>query len=179
VSESSEKGKILEDLVAKTLRKKLGVQVQRDKRSGAGSHQKMDINDWWQSTPLDIEVKNHAAVNIKQWMRQAKAGASLGRIPTVVFSADGDVLATLPFDDLVDLLLMCQQSDAEVKRLREPIVKTAEGVPVDIRNIKPSELKGTSRECRGGNLVSPGEKKCLVKSCTYCHPKKTKGEKKV
>lgn len=177
MSESSEKGKSLENIVAKLLRKKLGVQVERDKRSGAGSHRKMDISDWFQSTPLDIEVKNHKTIKIKEWMSQAKDGASVGRVPTVVFNSGGDMLATLPFSDLVDLLLMCQQGAKEIKRLREPIVKTAEGTLVDVDNLKPSDSRSAWKECRGGNLVSPGDKKCLVKICSYCHPKKTKEKK--
>lgn len=177
MSESSDKGVELESFVAKLLQKKLGARVQRDPRSGAGSHHKTDIKDYFQDTPLDIEVKNHAAVKIKEWMIQAKANASLGRIPTVVFAAADDVLATLPFSDLVDLLVMGKQDQAEIKRLREPIVKTAEGVPVDVENIKPSASRSEWKECRGGNMVSPGSKKCLVKGCAYCHPKKTKKEK--
>jgi hypothetical protein len=179
MSESSEKGKSLEEFVAKLLRKKLGVQVARDRRSGAGSHQKMDISDWFQSTPLDIEVKNHAAVKIKEWMRQAKAGASLGRVPTVVFQSDDDVLATLPFEALVDLLLTIQQYEAEVKRLREPIVvKATTTGPADLEKLKgKSSEAGSYKLCPGGFLPSPGSKKCLNKACTKCHPKKTKEKK--
>jgi hypothetical protein len=177
MSESSEKGVSLEDFVAKVLKKKLGARVQRDKRSGAGSHQKMDINDYFQDTRLDVEVKNHKTVAIKEWMRQAKGGASLGRVPTVVFKADDDVLACIPFTDLVDLLVEVQQGNVEIKRLREPIVKTAEGTPVDVSALKPSAVKGSWSECRGGNVVSPGSKKCLVKTCQYCSNKKVKKAK--
>jgi hypothetical protein len=79
---------------------------------------------------------------------------------------------------LVDILVELQQSDVEVKRLREPIVKTAEGVPVDVSALKPNAAKGDWSECRGGNVVSPGSKKCLVKGCQYCSNKKVKKEKK-
>lgn len=178
MSESSEKGKSLEDFVAKTLQKKLGARVIRDPRSGAGSHHKTDIKDYFQDTPLDVEVKNHAAVKIKEWMRQAKAGASLGRIPTVVFNSGDDVLATLPFADLVDLLVQVQDGTKEIKRLREPVIKTAESVSAAVGELKPSAVRSTWSECRGGNLVAPGEKKCLVKTCPYCSNKKIKKEKK-
>ncbi|MET4003907.1 hypothetical protein ABIB48_002645 [Arthrobacter sp. UYCu511] len=178
MSESSEKGKSLENQVAKLLKKKLGARVSRDKRSGAGSHQKMDISDYFQDTPLDIEVKNHKTIKIKEWWRQAVSGASFSRIPTVVFQADDEVLATIRFSDLVDLIAETQQHKVEIKKLRAPIVKIATGEVVDQDHIKPSESRSSWKECRAGNIVSPGEKKCLVKDCPYCSNKKPKKEKK-
>ncbi|MDV7992107.1 hypothetical protein [Rhodococcus sp. IEGM 1374] len=120
MSVSSDKGVSLENHIAKTLQKKLGARVTRDKRSGAGSHQKMDLNDYFQDTPFDIEAKNHKTVAIKEWMRQAKAGASMNRVPTVVFNADDDILACLPFDALVDLAVQIRDLTAELKDLRTP-----------------------------------------------------------
>lgn len=177
MSLASEKGKSLEEEVASVLRKKLGARVARDKRSGAGSHQKMDLTDWYQDTRLDVEVKNHKTVSIKEWMRQAKAGASLGRVPTVVFAADDDVYACVPFADLVDLLVELKDTDVALKRAREPIVVNAQGVAVDVTKLKPSELKGTTTLCPGGFLPSPGTKKCLNKACPKCSNKKVKKAK--
>ncbi|MFJ6416520.1 hypothetical protein [Paeniglutamicibacter sp. NPDC091659] len=178
MSVSSEKGKKLENEVAKLMQKKLGARVSRDKRSGAGSHQKMDISDYYQDTPLDLEVKNHKTIKIKEWWRQVVGGASFSRIPTVVFRADDEVLATLRFSDLVDLIAETQQHRVEIKKLRAPIVKIGSGEIVDPDKITPSESRSSWRECRGGNIISPGEKKCLVKNCQYCSNKKVKKEKK-
>ncbi|NQD41440.1 putative PDDEXK endonuclease [Glutamicibacter halophytocola] len=177
VSESSEKGVKLEKQVAKLLQKKLGARVARDKRSGAGSHQKMDVSDFYQDTPLDIECKNHKTIKIKEWWRQAKAGSSFSRIPTVVFQADDEVLATVRFSDLVDLVAETQQSRKQIKKLTAPVVKTASGVVVDPAHLKPSKARSAWTECRGGNIVSPGETKCLVKNCSYCSNKKAKKAK--
>lgn len=178
MSESSEKGVKLEKYVAKLLQKNLGARVSRDKRSGAGSHQKMDLNDFYQDTPLDIECKNQKTIKIKEWWRQTISGSSFSRIPTLVFQADDEVLATIRFSDLVDLIAETQQHKVEIKKLRAPIVKIATGEVVDPDHIKPSESRSSWKECRAGNIISPGEKKCLVKSCPYCSNKKVQKEKK-
>lgn len=177
MSISSDKGKSLENEVAKLLQKKLGARVSRDKRSGAGSHQKMDLTDYYQDTPLDIEVKNHNTVKIKEWFRQALSGASFSRIPTVVFKSDDEVLAVLRFSDLVDLIAESQQHRGEIKRLREPVLMSGAGQVVRPEDIRPGASRSEWRECRGGNMVSPGEKKCLVKSCSFCSNKKVKTKK--
>lgn len=174
MSIASEKGKGLENEVAKLMRKKLGARITRDKRSGAGSHQKMDLSDYYQDTPLDIECKNHKTIKIKEWWRQVVAGASFSRIPTVVFKSDEEVLATLRLSDLLDLLAETQQHRVEIKKLRAPIVKISTGEVVDPDNIKPSESRSSWKECRSGNIISPGEKKCLVKGCQYCSRTKKK-----
>lgn len=172
MSESSKKGKTLENYIAKTLRKKLGARVQRDGRSGAGTHQKMDINDYYQETPFDIEAKNHKVVSIKEWMRQAKAGASPSRIPTVVFQADDDVLACVPFESLVDLAAEVQQLREEIRMLRAPV--QAEQAVAGVVATKTAQGVKT---CRNGHLTSPGSDKCLSKGCPYStsyKPRKSK-----
>jgi hypothetical protein len=178
VSVSSEKGKNLEDEVAKILKKKLGARVSRDKRNGAGSHHKTDIKDYFQDTPLDIECKNHKSIKIKEWFRQAVAGASISRIPTVVFTSDDEVLATVRFDDLVDLIAEAQQHQVEIKRLKEPVLMKGSGVIVAPTDIKAGPARTEWTECRGGNMVSPGEKTCLVKTCPVCPNKRVKEVKK-
>lgn len=179
MSVSSEKGKSLENDVVKILQKKLGARVSRDKRSGAGSHQKMDLNDYFQDTPLDIECKNHATIKIREWWKQTISGASFSRVPTLVFQvADNEVLATLRFSDLVDLIAETQQHRVEIKRLKEPVLMTGAGEIVSPADIKAGSSRDQWTECRGGNMVSPGEKKCLVKTCTHCSNKKVKKVKK-
>jgi hypothetical protein len=178
MSLSSDKGKDLEKQVAKMLQKKLGARVSRDKRSGAGSHQKMDLTDYFQDTPLDIECKNHATIKIREWWKQTIAGASFSRIPTLVFQADNEVLATLRFSDLVDIVAETQQHRVEIKRLKEPVLMTGAGEIITPTDIKAGPARDKWSECRGGNMVSPGENKCLVKTCTVCQNKKVKKVKK-
>jgi hypothetical protein len=179
MSVSSEKGRSLEEYVAKLFRKKLGGQVIRDKRSGAGSHQKDDLSDWYETIPFSVEIKNHKVLKLPEWFRKTKHNASARRPPMVIFALDDDVLATLPFESLVDLLLTIQQYEAEVKRLREPIVvKATTTGPADLENLKgKSSEAGSYKLCPGGFLPSPGSKKCLNKACMKCHPKKTKEKK--
>lgn len=177
MSASSDKGVSLENEVARTLRKKLGARVSRDKRSGAGSHQKMDLTDYYQDTPLDIEVKNHAKISIKDWFRQALAGASFSRIPTVVFRADDEVLATLRFSDLVDLIAETNQNRDEVRRLSAPVA-----VPKPLSNeidhmTTKAVVGGSLKTCRNGHIISDGQLKCLAKGCMFSagyKPKKVK-----
>ena len=170
MSVSSEKGKDLEKRIAGLLKKKLGARVVRDGRSGAGSHQKMDILDYFRETPFDIEAKNHKAISIKEWMRQAKAGASLGRIPTVVFQADEDVLACVPFDDLVNLAVEIKQLQDEIADLRRPVVLGAAHAVEKAVSLKSGDV----RTCRNGHIVSPGSNKCLDKKCQYSSTYKAK-----
>lgn len=175
MSESSEKGVWLENYIVTVLKQKLGARVQRDSRSGAGSHHKTDIKDYFQDTPLDIEAKNQAVIQIKKWFAQARGNASMGRMPTVIFKQDEEVLACLRFTDLADLLAIAQENAAEVKRLHEPVqvlpgVVTLSGKPVAV----PSS---GIIVCRGGFIVSPGSKKCLQKGCSFCSNKKVKKAK--
>ncbi|MGW6120472.1 putative PDDEXK endonuclease [Nocardia sp. NPDC055165] len=181
MSESSDKGRDLEKFIAKTLQKKLGARVSRDGKSGAGSHQKMDLVDYFQDTPFDIEAKNHKTIAIKQWMRQAKAGASLSRIPTVVFTADDDagkpdVLACVPFTDLVDLAVQIRDLRRELADLRTPVA-----LPVDEavdKAVAVRQATGGVSFCRNGHIVSPGSNKCLDKKCPYSSTHKRSKEKK-
>jgi len=175
VSESSDKGVALEDYIAKTLRRKLGARVSRDKRSGAGSHQKLDINDFFMETPFDIEAKNQKKIAVLDWMRQAKSGASLSRIPTVVFQGDDDVLACIPFENLVDMAVEIRDLKAEIADLRRPIVLSVDEAVDKAVSLKMSA--GVS-ECRNGHIVSPGSAKCLAKGCQYSSSYKAKKVKK-
>lgn len=172
MSESSDKGRSLEELVAKTLRKKLGVQVQRDKRSGAGSHQKDDISDWFEAFPFSVEVKNHKTIKFPEWFRKTKHSAGVRRPPLVVFALDDDVLAAQPFDSLVDLLVEIKQLRAEVEDLRAPIPSSGIDEAVALK------VSRGAATCRNGHLIAPGSRKCLAKGCPYSSSYKAKKEKK-
>lgn len=149
MSESSIKGKSLELKIAKTLRSKLGVKVARDKQSGAGIN-KSDISDYWREIPLFIEAKNHKTIKIKEFFKQAKAGASMGQIPTVVFNVDDEeVLACLPFDDLVNLLVEIQDYKKEVEMLRQPVMVKFAPTIEGLKNARGFEVL---KQCRGGHI---------------------------
>lgn len=126
MSESSQRGKRLELEVAKLLRHKLGAVgrsgIHRDNRSGAGATTKTDIKDWYQETPFDIECKDHATIKVKEWFRQAEAAASYTRIATLVFRADEKILATVKFEDLVNLAVELRDAQAEILELKKPVV---------------------------------------------------------
>ncbi|WEX02758.1 hypothetical protein [Rhodococcus sp. RCBS9] len=153
----------------------------------------MDLNNFYGDIPFDIEAKNHKTIAIKDRMRQAKAGASLNRIPTVVFNADDDVLACIPFDDLVNLAVQIRDLTAEIDDLRSPIPAsrlTYLGDQNDNGNkelvVEPNPSNALSEltkriaisgvaTCRNGHIVSPGSNRCLDKHCafssTYKKPK--------
>ena len=172
MSTSSEKGKQLENYVAKLLRKKLGARVERDKRSGAGSHQKMDISNFYGDIPLSIEVKNHKTIAIREWWKQAKSGSSIREIPTVVFQADDDVLAVLKFDDLVNFISEIQTDEAMITMLRKPIEVSG----LD-RAVASTAEKGM-KSCRNSHLLSEGMTQCFSKGCPYSAGYRAKKVKK-
>lgn len=167
MSAASDKGRSLERAIAALIRRKLkGVNVQRDKRSGAGSHQKADLVDWFNQTGLHIEAKNHKTVSIKEWYRQAKAGACYGQAPTVVFTADEHILACLSLNDLLDIV-------AELHQLRAtPVVSgppTAGVVSLHepLHALVESKVSRGSDTCPNGHLLPPDSRMCLAKGCQY------------
>lgn len=161
MSESSIKGKTLENYIAKTLQKKLGARVKRDGKSGGGSHQKMDISDYYQDTPLDIEAKNHKTIKLGEFWDQTVSGSSMGRIPTLVVQLKDEQLAVLRFEDLVNFLAEIQEAKATIADLRRPLVSEENKVlTIDISN-------KAIRSCRNGHLIGLGQTHCLAKGCPY------------
>jgi hypothetical protein len=184
MSKSYDKGKSLEIRVAKLFRSKLGVQIERDKRSGAGSINKNDLSDWFREIPLAVEVKNHKIVKIKEWFRQAEGNASKGQAPTVVFNMDDEeILACLRFSDLLDFLVELKQQKAEIDDLRKPVKVIDEFEITDI-GFSPlngievnGDIKKSHKECRMGHL-SDEYGYCQQQSCKFSRgyrpPKKGK-----
>lgn len=127
MSAASKRGKDFELEIAKILQKKLGARVVRDGRSGAGSHQKMDIQNYYADIPLAIECKDHETLKVKEWMRQTKNGASAGQVPTLAFRMDDEAYAALPFEALVNLLVEIKDLQAALDDLRNPapVARTA------------------------------------------------------
>lgn len=181
MSVASTKGKELEKYIAATFRKKLGVKVERDKRSGAGDTNKADIADWFRQVRLHVEAKNQRNINIREWWRQVTAGASVGQVPTVVFTLDERTnLAVVPFEELVNLLAEIQQLEAEVGRLRAPVPVTVTkepGVIASAEDAVRAKVQAGARTCRNGHLLTDMGR-CLAKGCPYSHGYKPKKEKK-
>lgn len=118
---SYDRGKRFELRISRLIRKKLGARVQRDKRSGAGDFQKADVSDYYRELPLHLELKDQQTVKVKEWYRQAAAGASYGQAPTVVFAADEEDLAVIRFSDLLDLVAEVKQLQAQAERLSRSV----------------------------------------------------------
>lgn len=179
MSESSVKGKTLERKIASILRSKLGVKVDRDKRSGAGIN-KSDINDYWRELPIFIEAKNQKTIKIKEFFRQAERGSSVGQAPTVVFDVDGEeVLACLRFSDLVNFLVEIKDYQTTIAELRQPIVVTAPRSSFPLKVTRGSkELTPGPVTCREGHL-SDQFGYCNQLTCKYSRGyRPPKGKKK-
>lgn len=123
MSAAFDRGRDAEREVAALMRRKLGARVVRDKQSGAGIN-KSDISDYFGETRLAVEVKDQQTLKIKEWMRQAQAAASAGQIPTLAFRMESDLMACIPFDELLNLL-------AEIKDLRKEVNTLRTPMPVD------------------------------------------------
>jgi Holliday junction resolvase len=181
MSESSEKGRSLENYIAKTLQKKLGARVKRDGKSGAGSHQKMDISDYYRDTPLDIEAKNHKTIKLGEFWDQTVAGASMGRIPTLVVQLKDEPLAVLRFEDLVNFLVEIKDANATIADLRRPMnsLQVSEPILVKIDSAMAKKLKKAGfSACRNGHIIAEGQSHCLAKGCPYSAGYKAKKIKK-
>lgn len=166
MSESSVKGKSLELTIAKTLRKKLGIKVERDKRSGAGTN-KSDISDWNRELPLHIEAKNHKTIKIKEFFAQAEQASSVGQAPTVVFTADREILACLRFDDLVNFIAEIQDYKAIIEDLRAtPTFEIGNEHEISTAMTKDSKVTGAVRVCREGHLADEYGY-CQILTCKF------------
>lgn len=172
MSLSSDRGRRFEQEVARQLRKKLGARVTRDRRSGAGSHQKSDINDYYRETGLHIEAKSHQTIKIKEFYRQAQDGASVGQVATVVFDLESQTLACMSFDELLNIIAERNELFREIRTLKAP--RTAQRLAGDVERVKAVKVASGAKECRAGFLLALGASKCLTKGCTSCRPKKEK-----
>lgn len=176
MSDASKRGRSFEQEVAAILRKKLGARVMRDSRSGAGSHHKTDIKDYFQDLPFDIECKDQENIKVKEWMRQAIDASSFSRIPTLVFRMDEEIIAGVRFTDLVNLALEIADLRAEVDDLRKPIEKPF--VPpkadslidsklgTDLHEATASKIDRGAKECRGGHIADDWGY-CMQLTCKY------------
>lgn len=191
MSKSSDRGRNFELKVAALIRKKLGVKVARDSRSGAGVN-KSDIADHFQEIPFHLELKDHEKLNVKESMRQAMDGASFSRVPVMVFPMDETTLACIQFDDLLNLVLEIADYKAEIDDLRKPISpetkvtwagKSLDDIPsVDVAIDRKKLKKAIERKttfCRAGH-VADEYGYCLQVTCKYSRGyTKPKGKKSI
>jgi len=187
VSVASQKGKRLEQLVAKMIRSKLGARVTRDKRSGAGDTTKTDIKDWYRETDFDIEVKDQETIKLKEWMRQAIGNASYSRIATLVLRMDEEIIAAVKFEDLLNMAVELRDARAELADLRRPdnpvTPLDARGVELagnaSIGKVVSRAVKRGSETCRNGHLADTWGY-CLQLGCkfsrAYRQPKSKPGK---
>lgn len=187
MSEASERGKSYEVKVQKLTARKLGLEVKRDSRSGAGAFHKEDIRDRYGELPLSIEVKNQATLKLKEWFRDAADKASVGQAPVVVFPMDEDDLAVIRYGDLLNIVkemfdwrvtaedlqkplpAPAEIVESKLAGLPHPIVKDAAGVAEQVKALPARNY------CPNGHAVPDGRGKCLAKYCqfsaTYKKPK--------
>lgn len=183
MSISSERGKDFEQLVAKMIRSKLAAKVMRDRRSGAGNN-KSDISDYYGQIPLSIECKDQDTVKIKEWFTQADQASSFNQVPTVVFHADSEILATLRFSDLLNFLVEIADQKAEIDDLREPVRITTNvtSLPIQLGRKDSMEINvehkngeriiqivgpGADRQyCKNGHIADDYGY-CMQLSCKY------------
>lgn len=170
MSIASQKGRNFEHDVAKMIRSKLAAKITRDSRSGAGTN-KSDISDYFNDIPLSIECKNQETVKIKEWFLQADAASSFNRVPTVVFHADSEILATLRFSELLNFLVEIADQKAEIDDLRKPIEIMQHPSPgmspvVTARIVRESPQKTATRLCRNGHIADENGY-CQQKDCKF------------
>ena len=201
MSEAFDKGRSTEKEVAKILQKKLGVRVERDRRSGAGEVNKADISDWFDELPIHIEVKDQDNIKVKEWMRQTIEAASVGQIPTLVFRMDEGLIAAMPFGSLVDLLLEVADTRAEIDDLRKPLPAPVSPPPVsppplpdeiivaytvakellniesELEKIEEAKIEQGKPQCYNGHLADRFGY-CLQPGCKFSRGYKKPKEKK-
>jgi len=191
MSEAFDRGRDTEREVAALIRKKLKVHVQRDKQSGAGTN-KSDIRDYYQEIPLAIECKDQETLKVKEWMRQTIDAASFNQTPTLVFRMETELMAVVPFSNLLDFLLEIAELRAENDDLRKPLdfpiatftanpsvkPKTAEALK-DVARAVTKQINRGAKTCRNGH-ISDDYGYCNIIDCKFSRgykSKKVKGSK--
>lgn len=172
MSDNYDRGKAFELKIAKMLRLKIDKHAQRNKGSHSNWNRRSDI---YSELPIHIEAKDHETVKIKEWFRQAEE-AAFGKIPTVVWQMDADVMATLRFDDLLNLFVEIADQKLEIAELRQPRAMDIEvhekdgafmkGTIAPAR-ITDGSLKREVKLCKNGHICTPGRDSCMTKNCIY------------
>lgn len=190
MSASYDKGRDFEREVASVIRRKIDPTAKRDSKSGALDHRKSDI---FTELPISIECKDHETIKVREFFRQAKAGARMGEMPAAVFPIDNQITALVPFEDLINLFVEIRDLQSEVDMLREPV--TSDGVvqsdsagekiegdiAMQIQKATAHKVAQGVKTCGNGHIISSG-RQCLWKGCKYSSSfnakKAAKGNKK-
>ena len=171
------KGREFEKEVAKITRQKMG-KGQRDNKSGANWFRKADIIT--PNLPLFIEAKDHATLKMKEWYRQAREGASPTETPVVVYRQDGDVMAAIKYEDLLDLFVQIADQSAEINQLRKPMTVEIPQDPYQVprKPVVPEGYKGEVSICGNGHL-SDKNGYCQQRDCKYSRTYRKPKAKKI
>ncbi len=198
MSDTSKRGKDFELLVASLIRRKIDKHAQRNKGSHANWHRRSDV---YTELPIHLECKDHESIRIKEWFTQA-ADSCMGKIPVVAWQMEQEVLATLRFDDLLNLFVEIADMKEEIKDLKKPIAgiekkiveihgpfgdstilsDDPEGLAAKVRPVfTDGTLKREVKICKNGHICVPGRENCQTKGCqyssTYIKPKAIKEKK--
>lgn len=179
MAEAYDKGRAFEMEVAKAIRRKAGDKgAMRNKGSHANWNRRSDI---FTNLPIHVEAKHHENIRPKEWFSQADAARSFNEVPVVAFNMDGEIMAMLRFDDLLNLYAEIADYRAEIEDLRAPVEVPAE--PIIRKRVTATQTReeaeklakaATARKvatepmkmCKNGHIVSNGGK-CMWKGCKY------------
>lgn len=194
MSAAYDKGREFESAVASIIRHKIDKGAKRDNKSGSLWTRRSDV---FTALPISIECKHHESIKIRDFFRQAKQASSVGQMPAAVFPIDNEIVATVPFKELIDLYVEIDQLRSECDMLREPVHEdidklqtqkpiTIKASKADYEKLKESEGMARRAEthraaqgfrtCKNGHLVD-SRNRCLQKACPYSSSYKKKKDK--
>lgn len=179
MAEAYDKGRAFEMKVAKMIRRKSGDKgAMRNKGSHANWNRRSDV---FTNLPIHVEAKHHSNIRIKEWIEQAEAAKSFNETAVVAFDVEGEVMACLKFDELLNLFRQIADQQLEIEDLRAPVEMPAE--PIIRKRVSATQAReeaeklakaATARKtaaepmkmCKNGHIVTTGGK-CMWKGCKY------------
>ena len=179
MAEAYDKGRAFEMKVAKMIRRKSGDKgAMRNKGSHANWNRRSDV---FTNLPIHVEAKHHSNIRIKEWIEQAEAAKSFNETAVFAFDVEGEVMACLKFDELLNLFRQIADQQLEIEDLRAPVEMPAE--PIIRKRVSATQAReegeklakaATARKtatepmkmCKNGHIVTTGGK-CMWKGCKY------------
>lgn len=161
------KGKDWEMAVAKVSRGALDKAAKRN----TSSHRGVRRSDIYNELGLHIEAKDQANIKLKEWYKQARSAAALGKTPIVVWNMEGEMMATLRYSDLLNFLVEIADLEAKNQDLHKGWAVNPADEPdtfVDVDDM---------RVCRAGHLADTFGY-CLQRDCKFSRTYKVKKERK-